>query len=115
MLGKDKIEAICRSAGMVPVSRDRIMNAEVFVADGFSMPPHRAFKRFGIEPDDFKNGMYCTLWWVSRGEDKLDIGRPVFFDGLHNPEYSLADRKRARINAAKDDAKDYLKQRRQAH
>lgn len=118
MIGKDKIERICRDAGMTPAKRDNIEGAEVFIADGFSLPPHRAYRRFGIGPKQFPTGMYATLWWVSRGEDKLDIGSALFFELLHDPQYSGADKKRGRINAALKDAKDFLdgrKRRRAMH
>lgn len=111
MISKNKIERICRSAGMRPVKRGNIEGAEVFIADGFSLMPHRPFQRFGVEPTEFPAGMYCTLWWVSRGEDKLDIGQPLFFDAFHDRDYSRDDKQRARINAAMKEAGDFLAHR----
>lgn len=115
MIGKDKIERICRDAGMKPEARRKIDGAEVFIADGFSLPPHHAYRRFGIGPEQFPQGMYATLWWVSRGEDKLDIGSAVFFELFHDPQYTGPDKKRGRINAALKDAREYLDRRKKAH
>lgn len=115
MIGKDKIERICRDAGMKPETRRNIDGAEVFIADGFSLPPHLAYRRFGIGPEQFPQGMYATLWWVSRQEDKLDIGSAVFFELFHNRQYSGPDKKRGRINAALKDAREYLARRKKAH
>ena len=115
MTSKNKIERICRDAGMLPVQRGNIYGSEVFVADGPSMPPHLPFRRFGIGPEQFPGGMYVTLWWVSKGDEKLDTGRPLFFELLHDPEYGPEGKQRARINAALLDAADYLESRRKAH
>ena len=115
MIGKQRIEDICRSAGMVPVARDNINGTELFIADGFSAPPHHAFRRFDVGPTDFPYGMYITLWWVSRGDEKLDTGQPLFFDAFHDSEYSLADKKLARINSAKQTAVEFLQKRKKAH
>lgn len=114
MIGKHKIERICRDAGMVPAMRDRINGAEVFIADGFSTPPHMAYRRFGIGPQQFPGGMFVTLWWASKGDEKLDTGQPLFFEAFHDPQYSRADKKRARINSARQAAKDFLASRKRA-
>lgn len=107
-MNKHKIEDICRKSGMVPVSRTRINGAEVFIADGFSAHPGIMFKRFGVEPEDFPGGCYATLWWCSRREDQLDVGQPLFFQLLHNPELTSEGKKRARINSAIDEARKFL-------
>lgn len=105
---KHKIESICRLAGMVPAARANINGAEVFIADGFSAPPHINFQRFGIEPTDHSFGMYATLWWVSNGDESLDVGQPIFFDAFHDSRYSTEDRKRMRISAARKAAEEFL-------
>lgn len=115
MIGKSKIEDICRRAGMKPVKRDNIEGAEVFIADGFSMMPHTYYRRFGVEPHDFPHGMYITLWWVSKGDENLDIGQPLFFDVMHNPEYANGSKQLARINSALATARDFLDRRKKAH
>jgi hypothetical protein len=114
MMDKNAIERICRSVGLVPEKRVRVGDAEVFVADGRSSPPHMAYRRFGIAPDDFPGGCYVTLWWVSKGED-LDTGQPLFFELFHNPEYSGAAKKMARINTAVREASGFLNRRKAVH
>lgn len=110
-MNKDKIERMCRAAGMKPVRRERISGAEVFIADGFSATPHVTYARFGVEPYEFPGGCYATLWWLSRGEDKLDIGQPLFFELLHDSDQSHVGKRLARINAALKSARDFLAQR----
>lgn len=110
-MDKSKIESICERAGMKPAKRERWRDYEIFVADGFSLPPHRSFQRFGVDANDFPSGMYATLWWVSKKTEKLDTGQPIFFDAFHNPEYSLPNKKAARINTALREAEGFLKRR----
>lgn len=100
---------------MRPEKRARWKDYEIFVADGFSLMPHNAFRRFGVESDEFPAGMYATLWWVSKESDQLDTGQPIFFDALHNPEYSAETKKQARINTALREAEGFLKRREQQH
>lgn len=85
---------------MKPVARGNAGGSEIFIADGFSLPPHRRFRRFGVDATDFPRGMYATLWWASKGDEKLDVGQPMFFDAMHNRELAMSDRQSARINAA---------------
>lgn len=115
MIGKAKIESICRNAGMKPVRRETIRGVEVFVADGFSLMPHRNFWRFGIAPTEFPNGMYATLWWASKGDEKLDTGQPLFFDAMHDPSLPVGSKQGARINSALQAAREYVERRRKAH
>lgn len=110
-LTKQDIERICRNGCMEPAKRGKIDGAEVFIADGVSMPPHFIHRRFGIGPEQFPAGMYVTLWWLARGEDKLDVGSFLYFELLHDPMLTSAGKKRARINAAMKDAKDFLASR----
>ena len=111
VITKAAMESMCRAAGMAPVSRTTIDGAEVFIADGFAAHPAITFQKFGIGPDDFPGGCYATLWMVSRGEDKLDIAQPMFFELLHDPHMSSAGKKYARINAAVNAAKEFLDRR----
>lgn len=115
MIGKQKIESMCRAAGMVPVARVNIDGVEVFIADGFSAIPSIAFQKFGVEPSDFPGGCFGTMWFAACREDKLDFGRPMFFDRLHNLELSNKGKQGARIRAAADDAKRSLDMRKKAH
>lgn|SRR5262245_56967952 len=110
-LTKNDIERIVRAGNLEPVKRGNIEGAEVFIADGTSMPPHMAYRRFGIGPEQFPGGMYVTMWWLARGEDKLDIGSFLFFELLHDPCFTSAGKKRARINSAMKDAKEFLTDR----
>lgn len=113
-LNKQDIERICRNGCMEPVKRGKIEGAELFIADGVSMPPHLAHRRFGIGPEQFPGGMHVTLWWLARGEDKLDVGSFLYFELFHDPMLSREGKRRARINAATQDARQFLAQRKRA-
>lgn len=113
-MDKSKIERICRNSGMAPAKRETIDGAEVFIADGFSPPPHFNFRRFGVEPSEFPFGMFVTLWWVSKGDEKLDVGQPLFFDAFHDKQYTGPDKRRARIATAVNEARSFLDRRRKA-
>ena len=110
MIGKSRIETICRNAGMVPVTRANIEGTEVFIADGFSAPPHNHYRRLGVDGDEFPLGCFVTLWWASRGEDKLDTGQPLFFDALKSDSRN----QQARINTALKEAAMFLDRRKKA-
>jgi hypothetical protein len=110
-MNKDRIETIFRQSGLVPELRKKLRDVDVYVGDGFSAPPHKNFRRFGIGPDDYTMGMYVTFWWVSRKEEELDIGQPLFFEPFHDPDYSKEDRKQSRINRAVKTAEEFLKKR----
>jgi hypothetical protein len=100
---KGNIERMCLKAGTAPADRIFVGDYEILISDGFSLPPHRVFRKFGIGPDDFPKGCYCTFWWLMKG-DNLYFGKPLFFDAFHDPEYDAATKRRARINRARDDA-----------
>ena len=110
-LTKQVLELACRNAGMKPVKRDNINGTSVYVADGFSSPPHYKFRRFGVEPHEFPWGAFVTLWWLERGEGELDVGRPMIFDAFHDPEYSKDTKQLMRINSALQDAKEHMQRR----
>lgn len=93
---------------MRPETREKLGEFDLFLADGFSLPPHRAYARFGIDPTEFPRGMYVTLWWVSRDVEKLDIGQPLFFDVKENSKH-------ARLNSARLEARKFLDERKRAH
>lgn len=109
-MNKEKIEEIFRKGGVSPAERRSYGDFNVFIGDGFSLMPHNAYRRFGVDPDEFPSGMYVTWWWIGKDE-KLDVGRPLFFSAMHNPEYSAADKKTARINAALKDAEKFMARR----
>lgn len=109
-MNKEKIEKVFREAGVKPVSRERLADYDLYIGDGFSLPPHSSHNKFGVEPTDFPNGMYVTWWWIAKGEDGGDL-HPLFFDVHHNPEYSWDDKKTLRVNASRADAENFLKTR----
>lgn len=108
MIGKQVMERMCRAAGMMPVKREHIGSAYIFIADGFAARPDVAFQRFGIGPADFPNGCYATMWWCSKSDENLDAGRQLFFEPGHDPEISASNKQRARINRALTDAREFL-------
>lgn len=97
---KDKIEKMCRAAGLKPERRSKIRGLDVLIADGFSLPPHINFRKFGVAAKDFPEGCYVTFWWLMKGEDKMYVGCPLMFDANHDPQYDQSTRKLARINSA---------------
>lgn len=111
MIGKQKMEDMCRAAGMKPVQRTSIDGVEIFIADGSCATPAVTFQKFGVDADDFPGGCYATMWWAAYKDEKLDVGRPLFFDLFHNPEFSSTSKQYARINAAVNDAKTFLDRR----
>lgn len=107
---KTDMERICRSAAMPPVHRDTLSDGrEIFIADGFSLPPHWMHRHFGIAPKDFPYGCYATMWWAARGDEELDVGAPLYFDINHDPSLPRESKQRARINAAIKHAKEHFK------
>lgn len=108
-LKKADMERICRQAAMKPVHRATLEDGrEVFIADGFSLPPHYMHRHFGVEPKDFPHGAYATMWWATKGEEDLAIGAPLYFDIGHDPSIPRESKQRARINAAVEHAKKHF-------
>lgn len=114
-MNKDKIEQMCRKAGLIPARRETIKGHDVCVADGFSTEPHVTFARMGVAKGEFPNGCYVTMWWAAQGEERMQMAEPLFCNPDHDPEYDLATRKRARINAAIKRAHEVLTQREGGH
>lgn len=110
-LSKDKIEQMCRAAGMKPVERSKFRGYELFIADGFSTPPHWKFRHFGVGPHMYPLGAYMTLWWISKGEDKLDAGAMIHCDALHDAGQSKEYKQKLRINTAIKEATKFLERR----
>lgn len=109
-MNKDKLETIFRKAGVTPEFRHKIKDYDIFVGDGFSSPPHDKYRRFGVGKKDFSFGCYVTWWWVGKDE-KLDTGQPLFFEAFHNPELGKEFKKKARVNAALQQAAGFLERR----
>lgn len=107
---KERIEAMCRRAGLKPAERRKVRDYDLMLADGLSLAPHRAWQRFGISPTEFPRGCYVTFWWLMKGEDRLFVAGPLFFDIAHNPEYiDGVTKRRARLNRAAKDAETFVK------
>lgn len=106
---KEKIEKMCREAGLRPEKRHALKNFDVLISDGFSVPPHIKFRRFGVAPTDFPFGCYVTFWWVMKGEDRLFVACPIMFDAFHDPQFDQATKKLARINAALQEAAGFVR------
>lgn len=107
---KEKIESMCRKAGMKPFERRQLRDYDLLISDGFSMPPHYTYQRFGVDPDDFPNGCYVTFWWLMKGEDNMFAAHPLFCDIYHDMEYDKETKHRMRLNSAVEDAENFLKQ-----
>lgn len=112
-MNKEQMEEIFRKGGVAPAARTSLGDHDVFVGDGFSLAPHRIYRKYGVEATDFPSGMYVTWWWLGKDE-KLDFGRPLFFDAFHNPELDGPSKRKARIAKAIEDAGADLKRMRNA-
>lgn len=108
MLGKSKIEQMCRAAGVIPVKRATVQGREVFIADGFTATPAVTFQKFDVEEKDFPFGCFGTFWWTFESEDKFSLGRPLFFDAFHDKGYSPESKQGMRIRAALKDAEEMI-------
>lgn len=108
---KDRIEEACRKAGMRPEVRETYREHDIFVAEGYSVMPEITYARFGAGVGEFPDGCFCAIWWLATGEDKFDVGCPIFFHADHDSEYDYATRRQARINTALRDARHHLDQR----
>ena len=99
-MSKDKIEAMCRKAGLIPQAKRTVKGREVCIADGFSLFPHIAFARAGVKLGEFPSGAFVTMWWLGRQEGMFALGEPIFFDAFHDPHMEQGSKRQARINAA---------------
>jgi len=97
---KEDMERMCVAAGMQTQPRRTIEGKEVFIADGFSSPPHAAFGRFGLTPEEFPFGCFVTFWLTEARKSEIGMGRPLFFDALA----STSRDRDARIREAVKDA-----------
>lgn len=106
-LNKDRIEDMCRRAGLIPAGRRPMRGYDVLIADGESAPPHDAFRRFGVEEDEFEDGCFVTFWWLLKDEF-LFVANPIFFEKDHDPWLDPASKKQARINRAMQTAEEWV-------
>ncbi len=106
---KERIEKMCRNAGMVPVDRRAANGIDVVVADGFAPRPEITFQKFNVDAKQFPLGCYGTFWWALRSDTEgFLIAYPLFFDALHNPGMRPEDKQRARVEAAFENADEFL-------
>jgi len=115
MLNKDIAARMCAAARMQPVKKLNFRNREIFIADGFSSIPHITFKRFGVDPLDFPNGAFCTIWFVAKNENFFEVGAPLLFDKFHDPVISHGNKQRARVNKALSEAQTFMLRREKVH
>ena len=110
-LNKDRIEEMTRRSGLSPETREAMPGGLLlFMADGFVNPPYAAFQRFGLDAEEFPHGAYVTFWWLMRDEERLVVAAPLFFQFDHDvATMALADRKRARLNKAREEARKVLR------
>lgn len=108
-ISKKEAEEMGRKAGLKPVSRQELKGFDLLISDGFSLPPHKSFRRFGVDADDFPSGCYVTMWWLMKGEDHMFVGHALMFDVFHDPEYDRDSKVKMRINSAVSDANNFLK------
>lgn len=114
-MNKDTLERMCRKAGLVPEAKRTMGDRDLFIADGFCMTPEIQFARMGCKPGEFPCGAYVTMWWTGKGEDRIEMAEPIFFDAFHDPGYDLPTKKQARINTAIGRAKEVMNARQAAN
>lgn len=107
---KDKLEQMCRMAGMAPAVRECARGAEIFVADGYAADAE-TFRKFGGNKTEFPFGAYMTLWSVANGEDRIIGGGSLLFDAFHDPSFDVGTKKIARVNTALKEARGFLQMR----
>lgn len=110
-LNRAAVERAIEGAQMRPVSKQRVGDYEVYIADGYSAQPHLTYKRFGAEPGEFSFGAYCTIWFVARDEDFFEVGAPALYEAFHNPELETGAKQMSRVNTAMKDARAFIKNR----
>ena len=109
-LNRSVVEKMMDAAGLVPEGKLEYRDREIYIADGFAAHPENTFRRFGCEPGEFPFGCYCVMWFIAKGEDFFELGRPMLFDAMHDKDkkWSLPDKRRARINSAIKEAKAHV-------
>lgn len=118
-LNRVKIESVMNRAQLRLEKREPLWAAmneryELFIAAGESEPPHQRFRKFGITKDEFPGGCFVTMAFIMKGEDKLVLGIPAFYEKNHNPELTEEGKKQARINRCRTDALEHFRKRNSA-
>lgn len=109
LISRQKAEEMTKNAGLKPVKKTVLRDFDLLISDGFSLPPHRNFKKFGLGPEHFNQGCYVTMWWLMKGDEKMLAGNSLFFDVFHDPEYDRESKQQMRVNSAIQDADTFLK------
>lgn len=113
-LNRQTVERMMTDAQMRPETKQSYKGQQIFIADGFSKTPAVHYRKLGIEPGEFPNGVHCTIWFVGVGEEKLDAGAPAFFEPNHNPEWDEDTKKSKRIEKVLENAKNFIDARAKA-
>lgn len=109
LISREKAEEMTKNAGLKPVKKTVLRDFDLLVSDGFSLPPHRNFRKFGLGPEHFNQGCYVTMWWLMKGDEKMFAGNSLFFDVFHDPDYDRESKQKMRVNSAVEDAANFLK------
>lgn len=82
---------------MRPERRAHIGGKDVFIADGFSTPPHINFHLFGLGPDEFPFGCFLTVWFSAGEKSEIEQGAHLAFDAIQADSRDQPARLRAAI------------------
>ena len=107
-LDVDHVIPMLEAAQMKQAAKSTFRGYSILIADGFSKTPELHYKRFGVDEDEFPNGAYCTIWFISRDDHKIDCGAPLIFDADHNPGWEASFKEKARINTARKAAEGFI-------
>lgn len=67
-MNKGQMETMFSNAGFRAIERARHGDYDIYIADGFSRPPHHALQaKFGFKEDDYEFGCYVTFWLLYKG------------------------------------------------
>lgn len=92
-MDKDTVEDKFRRMGAVPITRDVIGEYNLYIADGYSAPPHLNMQKLGIKPDEFPFGMQVVPYFLGKGE-KLYFGSVNFYSSATDQKTRIDDTKR---------------------
>lgn len=91
-----QFEEFCRAKGLRPCARASMRRGEMYVAD-----TQKEFDFARVK--EYPAGFY-QVFWCYAAEGKMQIGRWLEFDALHDISLSDSERRKARIQAGKLDA-----------
>lgn len=107
---KQKMQRLFDNVGVKPTGRGEYGGYEFFIGDGYVDKPFPKFKKFGVEDWHFPEGVYVGIWFLTKGENVVSFGRPVFFN-KHDKNllaYDSASRLQARMRATTNDAVEHI-------